>query len=87
MTGYPNLNREAFHAGADLLRKRGHVVFNPAEGDEDRPRVFLRTDLCWILDHAQAIALLPRSAEAGSGSASCIELALAEYLGLEVIRL
>ena len=35
MTGYPNLNFDAFHAAAAMLRDRGYTVVNPAEINPD----------------------------------------------------
>jgi hypothetical protein len=35
MRGYPQFNFPAFHAAAAHLRAQGHVVFNPAERDEE----------------------------------------------------
>lgn len=34
MRGYPFFNFAAFHSAASYLRAQGHVVFNPAERDE-----------------------------------------------------
>ena len=36
MRGIENFNFPAFHAAAAKLRAEGHVVFNPAERDEER---------------------------------------------------
>lgn len=36
MRGIPNFNFPEFRTAAKLLRKKGHVVFNPAERDIDR---------------------------------------------------
>jgi hypothetical protein len=33
MRGKPLLNYEAFYGAADLIRSKGHTVFNPAEQD------------------------------------------------------
>ena len=35
MRGYPDFNFPAFHAAAAALRAKGHIVFNPAEHDEE----------------------------------------------------
>jgi hypothetical protein len=35
MRGYPFFNFPAFHSAAAHLRAQGHVVFNPAERDEE----------------------------------------------------
>ena len=49
MTGLPNLNYEAFHKKADVLRKQGYFVANPAEhfnGRQDLAReVYLKEDV------------------------------------------
>jgi hypothetical protein len=95
MTGLPEYNFPAFMAAAARLRAIGHHVFNPAEADLEKwgnmaeieakatYRECLRTDLNWILDHAEAIALLP-GWEKSKGVAA--ELALSKALGLEVIH-
>jgi hypothetical protein len=94
MSGLPDFNFPAFHAAARALRNAGHEVFSPAEKDLEvwgnmetirakaNYRECLRWDLNWILDHAEAIALLP-GWEKSKGVA--IELALAEVLGLQRI--
>lgn len=95
MSGIKDFNFSAFMAGAKALRAQGHYVFNPAEADlakwgnmkeiesKANYRDCLRTDLNWILDHAEAIALLP-GWENSKGVAA--ELALSRALGLEVIH-
>lgn len=95
MSGIPDFNFPAFIIAAKQLREQGHHVFNPAEADIEKwgsmaeikakatYRECLRTDLNWILDHAEAIALLP-GWEKSKGVAA--ELALARALGLEVIH-
>lgn len=94
MTGVPQMNFPAFMVAAARLRAQGHQVFNPAEADIEKwgsmaeieakatYRECLRTDLNWILDHAEAIALLS-GWEKSKGVAA--ELALSKALGLEVI--
>lgn len=96
MSGKPNFNFPAFTAGCKKLRADGHEVFSPHEADLDKwgslkrikqfanYRDCLRIDLNWILDHAEAIALLP-GWENSKGVAA--ELALAKALGLEIIEL
>ena len=96
MSGLPDFNFPAFFSAERLLRHHGHDVFNPAQADLDEwkdidtvrakanYRDCLRKDLNWILDHADAIALLP-GWEKSRGS--CIEKALAGVLKLEVIYL
>lgn len=95
MTGLPEYNFPAFMTAAAQLRAVGHYVFNPAEADLEKwgsmaeieakatYRECLRTDLNWILDHAEAIALLP-GWEKSKGVAA--ELALSKALGLEVLH-
>jgi hypothetical protein len=95
MSNLPDLNFPAFMAAAQRLRDQGHHVFNPAEADLEKYgsvaesvkratyRDCLRVDLNWILDHAEAIALLP-GWEKSKGVAA--ELALSKALGLEVIH-
>jgi hypothetical protein len=95
MSNLPSLNFPAFMAAAQKLRAQGHHVFNPAEADLEKwgsaaesekratYRECLRVDLNWILDHAEAIALLP-GWENSKGVAA--ELALSKALGLEVLH-
>ena len=96
MTGIPQFNFPAFHAAAKKLREDNHTVFSPAEADmakwgdmetilrEASYRVCLHTDLNWILDHAEAIALLPGWEKSAGAQA---EWALARALGLKFIYL
>lgn len=57
MTGYKNLNFNAFNEKATVLRALGHTVLNPAEnfeGRKDLPRhVYMRHDIQMLLksDH------------------------------------
>lgn len=94
MSGLPEFNFPAFDRAAEALKAEGHEVFNPAEhdrkvwGDMETIRAkanyrdCLRADLNWILDHAEAIALLP-GWEKSRGA--CIEKALADVLNLVVV--
>lgn len=66
-------SHEQFHA---LLEKRG-MDFKPDM------RHFAKVDLNWIIDHADAIYPLP-GWEKSKGART--EMALAEWLGLEVIN-
>src|SRR3990167_2269033 len=36
MRGFPQFNFPAFHTAAYTLRRQGHVVFSPAERDQDK---------------------------------------------------
>lgn len=96
MSGYDDFNFPAFDAAAATLRAAGYEVFNPA--DQDRKtwgsmenikkhanyRDCLRVDLNWILDHAEAIALLPGWERSKGANA---ERATAVALGLKIIEL
>lgn len=81
-----------FNPAAQDLKEYGKDVLFDGKGDRayalqnigkpTRYKEFLKKDLCWILDEAEAIALLPGwSASPGA----CTEKALAEALGLEVM--
>ena len=94
MTGIEDYNFPAFIQKAKELRAKGLTVFSPAEADLEKwgdmegvkknatYRECLKTDLLYILDHADAIYLLP-GWEKSKGVAA--ELALAKALKLEVI--
>jgi nucleoside 2-deoxyribosyltransferase len=96
MSGFDDFNFPTFHKYAFELRKEGHDVFSPAEADLEKwgdlenvrknatYRECLRTDLNWILDEAEAIALIP-GWEKSKGVAA--ELALSKALGLKEIYL
>lgn len=96
MSGLPDFNFPAFENATKTLREQGHEVFSPAENDlkmwgdmtsvkaNANYRDCLRVDLNWILDHAEAIALLP-GWEKSKGVAA--ERALAHALGLQVVYL
>lgn len=96
MSSKPDFNFLAFFVAATQLRQKGHTVFNPAEedvkewGDIENVRAkanyrdCMRKDLNWIIDEAEAIALLPGWEESRG---AVIEHKLACLLGLEVITL
>lgn len=96
MSGLPDYNFPAFFAAEAQLKEQGHTVFNPAQNDLDtwgdmetikakaNYRDCLKMDLNWILDHAEALALLP-GWENSKGALA--ETALAQALGLEVFEL
>ena len=82
MSGYIEHNYPTFNRAADILRKAGHVVLNPAEhfgGDHDRPRSeYLRKDIEEVLK-ADAICLLP---EWHTSPGATLEVAIAFNLGM-----
>lgn len=96
MSGLEDFNFPAFHKAAGELRERGFEVFSPAEADLQKwgtleevkakatYRECLSTDLNYILDHADIIALLP-GWENSKGVAA--ELATAKALNLEILYL
>lgn len=62
MSGLPEFNFPAFHAGAAALRQMGHAVLNPAEldgGDTSGTwEGYMRRDLALLLE-CEAVAVLP----------------------------
>lgn len=84
MTGLPNLNFEAFHTAARVLRAEGHDVVNPAEINADPSAGWLecmRKDIC-ALSTCDAIYLL-QGWENSRGAR--LEARIAEGLGFQVI--
>lgn len=69
MRGYAEHNYPAFREAAKQLRALGYEVFNPAEhapmpleGTEPEQadiRLWMRQDLAWICEEAEAIVVLP----------------------------
>ena len=86
MTGLPDLNREAFNEAADMLRREGHEVFNPAASNLERfsRREILKYEANWLFDEAEAIAMLPGWSMSEGAS---MEHAIARAIGIKVIRL
>lgn len=86
MTGLPGLNFPAFHAAADMLRRAGHEVVNPADegsGDGLSYEEYLRRDLVALLD-CNAICML-RGWEASKGAR--VEEHMARVLGFRFVEL
>lgn len=69
--------------GKDISNAEGCAVKAASEHGFDR-RAALKTDLAWICDNAEAIALLPGWEKSSGANA---ERALANALGLKIIEL
>lgn len=96
MRGKPLFNFPAFDEAADHLRRAGHDVFNPADRDRDagfdpsrsiEEQRFsvadaMRADVTWIVNRAQAVAVLPGWQDSTGAS---LEVSLARYLGLPIL--
>lgn len=83
MTGYPNLNFQAFHATAAALRSHGWHVENPAEINAEPAAGWLtcmRADIARLVT-CDAIYMLPGWKQSRGAR---IEHSLAVGLGLEV---
>ena len=65
----------------------GAEIFEKNNGEpmpEVDPRVVIKNDLNWIIDHADTLALLP----GWTNSKGCaVESALAHFLGLKILYL
>jgi hypothetical protein len=96
MRGIPQFNFPAFDAAAARFLAAGYAVINPADldraADPERAvttdeqatansHVYARRDLLAILDHADAIALLPGWAKSVGATA---EYHVAKWLGLDI---
>jgi hypothetical protein len=85
MTGYPELNFNAFHAEAARLRAAGHDVVNPAEINPDKAKTWkecMRSDIAHLVT-CDAVQLLP-GWENSRGA--LIEERLARDLGMLVLQ-
>ena len=91
MSGYPDLNKEAFNEADRHLREMGWITFNPAISDitirtaglpeEQAYRMCLEVDLTWICMQAHAMFFLQgweysKGARAEHATASAIGLKL-----------
>jgi Asp-tRNA(Asn)/Glu-tRNA(Gln) amidotransferase A subunit family amidase len=87
MTGLPNHNEEAFTDAAAALRKKGHIVFNPAENDDgsrDKSWAFyMRLDVRSV-SLADYMVILP-GWENSKGAQ--LEIAIAERLEIPIYHL
>ena len=63
MKGYPESNYPLFHKVSNILRHKGHIVYNPAEFKHNEDQFPIRKafkEYCmFICDEAEAIVLLP----------------------------
>lgn len=94
MRGYEDLNFPAFMAAAKYLKDHGHEVFNPAENDIDKGydiqrgphimRACILDDLTYIIQEAEALALLPGWRDSKGVRA---EVATADFLELPIWEL
>lgn len=88
MTGLPEFNFPAFHKLADILRKAPYslTVFNPAEneaGRTDLPRpVYMRKDLDYVVNHADALVVLPGWRKS---TGATLEVAVARECGKPIL--
>lgn len=86
MRHLPDFNYPAFHAAAERLRSDGFEVFNPAEqfdGDQSlEPKVYMQTDLRWIVENADEIHVLP-GWQTSAGAR--VEVQVARAIGIPVI--
>lgn len=85
MKGYPQSNYPLFHEVTEILRSKGHVVYNPAEFKHDEEIFPLRkafAEYCkFICEEACTIVLLPNWEKSLGVSA---ELALAKNCKLNI---
>jgi hypothetical protein len=94
MRGYPDFNFPAFHAAAAALRAKGHIVFDPAEHDEEsgfdplkQPLVELdlagafRWDIAAVLQ-SDAVVVLPNWEDS---EGAMLEVSTARHIGTPVL--
>lgn len=85
MTGYENLNQEAFARAADKLRNDGWETFNPAAANlEGMPLGQIMAYVLMRVCESEAIAMLPGWWRSGGAR---IEWMLAKYLKMKIIYL
>lgn len=93
MRGIPEYNFPAFDLYAGRLRREGHIVFSPADGDrwlllstgrEPDARECFALDTQWLCREADGIVLMPGWENSLGAKA---EKALAEAIGLPVTEL
>lgn len=85
MRGLPNENYHAFNEYALKLRVEGYTVYNPAEEEPGLSRrAYFRSDMTWICNEAQVIAMMPGWEHSNGAQA---EWWLAKALDLKIIYL
>ena len=83
MSGYPNLNREAFHEAARLAESLGYTALNPALLPGGLPEDSYMPICFSMLDAADCIYILPNS---GDHLGAILEQQHAAALGLKRIE-
>lgn len=86
MNARPLFNYPEFNFWADILREKGHTVFNPAEnhdGKTDLPLAdYMAADLPLVIE-ADAVAVLNGWRESNGAN---VEVTLARYLGKPILK-